>query len=121
MAGSNRWTTSSGSTAQASTGPINVPDDDRYESEDSQHQIPEGGLILGAGKSHQMIREHQILFPRKTTWNIMEYGFSFRQECQWHEDKEFARLSRKREIQSLQGPSNISGFCLTQMAMDSVS
>ena len=36
MAGSKRWTRSSGSTAQASAGPINVPGDDRDESEDSR-------------------------------------------------------------------------------------
>ena len=37
MAGSDRWTKSTGSTAQASTGPIHVPDEDEpYHSEDNE-------------------------------------------------------------------------------------
>ena len=72
MAGSNRWTKSTGSTAKASTGPIHVPEDDEpYHSEESEHQPPPEAMLLGkAGKSHIIWIEFLKHVPMKTTWNF---------------------------------------------------
>ena len=64
MAGSNRWTKSTGSTAHASTQLIHVPEDDEpYHKEDSE---PLGK----AGKSHIIWIELLKHVPMKSTWNF---------------------------------------------------
>ena len=91
MAGANRRTRSSGSTAQASTGLINVPDDDdRYESKDSQHQIPPEGF---AARRSREIPNYNGRTPETLPHeDHMEFCFVFRQQCQWYQDKEFVKL-----------------------------
>ena len=50
-----------------------------------------------------------------------EFSYSFRQECQWYEDKEVVRLLRKRGNPPIQGPRDMSPFVKRQMLMDAVS
>ena len=113
MAGSNRWTKSTGSTAQASTGPIHVPDDvEPYHSEDSQHQTLSGGHA--ARKSREVPHFLDRTIETRPHENHMEFCFAFRQQ-------EFVKLSVERGIHTIKGPANMSSFCRHQMAMDSVS
>ena len=120
MAGSNRWTKSTGSTAQASTGPNHVPNEDKpYHSEDSEHQPrPEG---YAARKSREVPHFMDRTLETRPHEDHMEFCFAFRQQCAWHNDKEFVKLSVERGIHTIKGPANMSPFCRRQMAMDSVS
>ena len=51
----------------------------------------------------------------------MEFGFAFRQQCAWYNDKEYVTLFVEGGIHAIKGPANMSPFCRRQMAMDSVS
>ena len=74
-------------------------------------------LLVGAGKPLSKTTGLRKLFPKKTTWNFVILtdrtvnGIRARNLSN----------SKKREVQSLHGPNNMSGFCRIQMAMDSVS
>ena len=71
MSGPNRWSKSTGSTAQGSKDPNpTVPEEEPYRSEDSEcdYEPPEG---YAARKSHISWTEPSRHVPRKTTWDFV--------------------------------------------------
>ena len=113
MAGSNRCTKTTGSTAQASTGPIHVPgEDEPYHSEDSEHQPPPASYA--SRKSREVPHSMDRTLDTCPHEDHMEFCFACRQQCAWYNEKEFVKLSVERGIHAIKGPANMS----TQASVD---
>ena len=64
-----------------------------------------------ARKSRQFPVDSSLRTPEfRAEEDHHEFSFSFRQECQWYEDKEVVRLFRKRGNPPIQGPRDMSPF-----------
>ena len=69
-------------------------DKDRYESDDSQHQIgQEGYAARGSREAPQQNDTTPETLPQE---DHMEFCHSYRQDCQWHQGKEFVKLKKER-------------------------
>ena len=121
MSGPHQWSRNQESTARASNDPPNRDQEyQAYQSEDSEYDEPQTGYT--ARKSRE--------FPVDSTLRTAEFRaqeehhefcVSFRQQCQWYQDKEMVRLLRKRGNPPILGPRDMSMFTNEQILMDAVS
>ena len=121
MSGPNRWSRNQESTARASNDPPNRDQEyQAYQSEDSEYDEPQSGYT--ARKSREFPKDLTLRTPDfRAEEDHHEFSFSFRQQCQWYQDKEMVRLLRKRGNPPILGPRDMSMFTKKQILMDAVS
>ena len=92
MSGPNRWSKSTGSTAQGSKDPNpTVPEEEPYRSEDSEcdYEPPEG---YAARKRREVPHFMDRTIETRSKEDHMGFCFAIRQKCAWYNDKEFVKL-----------------------------
>ena len=114
MPGPHRWNES---TAHGSNDPSNPSRDQAYQSEDSEYDVE-----FAARKSREFPTDLTLRTPEfRAEEDHYEFSYSFRQQCQWYQDKEVVRLFRERGTPPSLGPRDMSMFVRKQMLMDAVS
>ena len=90
MSGLNRWSRNQESAARASNDPPNrYQEDQAYKSEDSEYDQSEFTARKGRDFPKDLILRTSEFRAQE---DHRQFSFSFRQECQWYQDKEMVRL-----------------------------
>ena len=120
--GPNRRSRNPESTARSSNDPPNRDQEyhQAYQSEDSEYDEPQSGYT--ARKGREFPEDSTLRTPEfRAEEDHHQFSYSFRQHCQWYEEKDQVRLLRKRGKPVFLGPPDMSGFVKNQVLMDVVS
>ena len=120
MSSSNRWTRASAAEAQASSSSRRRPDfpDSQYDDE-VRHSSPPGGHAQR--KIEEVSSEEKRTPLTLPTEDHMAFSAGYRYETAWFQAQERLRKKRRRDMNILMGPNNMSVFDRHQMFMDVIS
>jgi len=121
MSSSNRWTRASAAEAQAKASSSNRRQefrDSQYDDEERRRSPPGG---YAQRKTEVLPSEEKRTPATLPSEDHMAFCDGYRYETEWLQAHERVRQKRNRDMHSLMGPNNMSGFDRHQMFMDVIS